>query len=166
MTASEMTDKVLRSYQRYYDIKRGEDVAPPFAAEAEFHTHDEQYMLVRSAKLAEQESNEYVFFANEAQLDADRLTLLDERAWNEGLSRVNPHGFHRNTDVTLVIIAESVSGEAAPLIKKLHHYQSYRWGLRGWSNYRLIVLELSSGLLIYNRRGRELRKMFRNILKK
>lgn len=31
--------------------------------------------------------------------------------------------------------------------KKLRHYQSYKMSFQGWSNYRIIVLENSSGIL-------------------
>ena len=50
MTKSEALEKVLLSFKRYYNIKQ-EDVTEPFAAEAEFRTHDEHYFLVKSAKL-------------------------------------------------------------------------------------------------------------------
>lgn len=165
MNLSDLTDRILRSYERYYNIKRDGDVIPPFVAEAVFHSHNEHYVLVKSAKLSEQESNEFVFFASEEALDAATVARLDEKAWNEGLSRVVPHSCHRNSDITLVIVAETVSKEAVSCIKKLHHYKSYRMGFQGWSNYRIIVLENSSGLLTYNRQGRELKKLFRKIIK-
>lgn len=165
MNTTERLDIILTSYKRYYNIKKGKDVLPPFAAEAVFHSHDEQYILVKSAKLSELESREYAFFATEERLDAERAAQLDEKAWNEGLSRVVPHRNHRNTDITLVIVAETVTKEAVSFIKKLYHYKSYRMGLQGWSNYRIVVLENSSGLLTYNRRGRELKKLYQKIIK-
>lgn len=164
MNAANMTDRILKSYESYYDIRK-EDVCPPFVAEAVFHSHNEQYIFLKSAKLSEQDSNEFVFFANEDTLDADRIRLLDQTAWQEGLSRVTPHRNHRNSDITLVVVAETVSKEAVSCIKKLHHYQSYRFGLQGWSNYRVIVLETSTGSLTYNRQGRELRKLYQRINK-
>lgn len=165
MNISEMTDRILKSYESYYNIKRDEEVPPPFVAQAFFRSRNEQYILIKSAKLSEQESNEFVFFANEGHLDVERLRALDERAWNTGLSYVVPHKVHRNSDVTLVIVAETVSRDAVSAIKKLHHYKSYRMGFQGWSNYRIIVLENSSGLLTYNRQGRELKKLYRKIIK-
>ena len=50
------------------------------------------------------------------------------------------------------------------MVKKTHRYQSYRHMLHGWSDYRLVALELSTGQLTYNRKGQSLRKLFRNIL--
>ena len=91
MTTRELTEKLLRAYSAYYNVER-ETPAPPFAAEAVFHSHSEQYFLIKSARLAETESNEYVFFAEEERLDEARLRALAESAWQEGTSRVQPAG--------------------------------------------------------------------------
>ena len=53
--------KLLHSFERYYNV-REECVVAPFSAEAEFHSHSEQYFLVKSAHVADIDSNEYVFF--------------------------------------------------------------------------------------------------------
>ena len=45
-------DQILPAFQQYYTIKK-EDVTPPFCAEAEFRSHNEQYFLVRSAHIAD-----------------------------------------------------------------------------------------------------------------
>ena len=164
MTATEALDTLLRSYVQYYDVIR-EDVEPPFAAEAQFHSHEEQYFLIKSARISEADSHEYVFFAAEESMDLAGVNALDETAWSRGMARVKPHKDHRNSDVTLVILAEHIAPEAMAAIKKLKHYQSYRFGFQGWSNYRVIALETSSGSLTCNRLGQSLKKLFRNISK-
>ena len=165
MTAQEACNYILNSYRSYYDIET-ENPTPPFAAEAAFHSHDKQYFLVKEATLSESESSEYVFFAVCGQLDWDTLHSLEQAAWTEGLSRVQPHKNHRNTDVTLVIVADSIPRELVPVIKHLHHYKSYRFGLMGWSNFRIIALESSFSVLTYNRQCKALKKLFRDIIKK
>ena len=162
MTASEALDKLLRSYVQYYDIIR-EGVTPPFTAEAVFHTHDTQYVLLKSAAISEAESHEYVFFATAENMDLDTVQKLDATAWTTGIARVKPYSSHRNSDVTLVILAEHIAPEAMAAIKKLRHYKSYRFGFHGWSNYRVIALETSSGTLAHNRLGQDLKKLLRNI---
>ncbi len=165
MTGQEAFDHILKSYESYYDVER-ETPVPPFAAEAVFHSHDKQFFLVKSATISEAESNEYVFFAVCGTLDPDTLSRLDQAAWTEGLSRVAPHKDHRNSDVTLVVVADTIPAETIPLVKKLSHYKSYRFGLMGWTNYRIIVLDSSFDRLVYNRQGKALKKLFRNIIKK
>ncbi len=162
-TRTAFLDRLLKALQRYYNIPR-ETVTSPFAAEAVFHSNNEQYFLLKSAKLSDSESHEYMFIASEERLEAADVERLDQIAWETGLSRVQPHGGHRNTDITLILLADTISPEAAALVKKLRHYKSYRYMLRGWSDYRLVALELSSGQLTYNRKGQSLKKLFRNIL--
>lgn len=162
MTTEEALESLLRSYRQYYNIKT-EDAAAPFAAEAAFHSHDEQYVLMRRAKISEAEAHEYVFFATAGSLSLEEAKKLDERAWEEGLSRVKPHYDHRSSDVVLIILAEQISQEAKQYIRSAKRYKSYRFTLQGWSHYSVVALETSTGELSCNKRGRDLRKLFRNI---
>ncbi|MCD7955790.1 MAG: hypothetical protein LUG93_08585 [Lachnospiraceae bacterium] len=162
MDLAEPFERLVGRFDTYYDVHR-ENVTPPFDAEAEFHSHDEQFFLVRTATISEAESHEYVYFAKREMLDVNTLRLLDEKAWETGTARVKPHKDHRNSDVTLIILSENISDEAAALIPKLRHYKSYRFTLQGWSNYRLIAVEHSSGQIVCNRQGADLKKLVRNI---
>lgn len=162
MSVNEILEKLYNSFRIYYDVKQ-EGIDPPFVAEAQFHTHDEQFFLVKSAVLSEAESQEYVYFAKEETLNLDKLLSLDQEAWRRGISNVKPHASHRNTDVALIILADHISEEAFLQIPKLRHYQSYRLGFQGWSNYRLAVIELSTGRAAYNRLGKSFKKLVSNI---
>ncbi len=162
LTPAEALRQLLLTYRHYYNVKT-EDVEAPFTAEAEFHSHDEQYFLVKRAKLAEAESNEYVFFVVTDTLTPERIRALDACAWERGLSRVRPHDSHRNSDVGLVILADRIDPDAVDFITHNSHYKSYSLTLRGWSHYQLIALETSTGILTYNRQGKALTKLFRHI---
>ena len=162
MTAREALPALLKSFIRYYDIKE-ECVQPPFAAEAEFHSHEEQFFLVKQAKLSEAESKEFVFFAVSEHLTLDELKMQDEAAWQTGMSRVFPHDGHRNSDVVLIILADKVDADAAALIKKLKRYESYKRTLHGWSHYRVIVRDMSTGKVTFNRMGRTLKNVLSKI---
>lgn len=162
MNRDEILEKLFNSFQIYYSVER-ENIDSPFVAEAQFHTHDEQFFLVKSAVISEAESQEYVYFASEERLDLETLLLMDQEAWNRGISNVKPHASHRNTDVALIILADKITDEAFLQIPKLRHYRSYRLGFQGWSNYRLVAIELSTGRAAYNRLGRSFKKLVRNI---
>ena len=162
MSPADTLDILLKSYRRYYNIQT-EGVEPPFTAEAVFHTHDEQYFLVKSAKLSEAESHEYVYFATAEKLTLADAQRLDQCAWERGVAHANPSASHRSTDVTLVILAGRVEPDAADYIKKCKRYQSYRFTFHGWSSYQAVAMETSTGTLTHNRRGRDLEKLFRNI---
>ncbi|MBR1876061.1 MAG: hypothetical protein IJ805_03020 [Lachnospiraceae bacterium] len=157
----EVLDRLLKSYSSYYNINT-DTPAKPFAAEAVFGIHDEQYFLIKSAKLSESDSKEFVFFAHTELLNGDTLKALDSRAWEEGLSRAEIKENHKNTDVVLIILADAFAGDIGKAVKKSKHYKSYKFGLWGWSSYRLIAYELSSGKTYTNRLGSDLKRLFGN----
>ncbi|MCR5606229.1 MAG: hypothetical protein K6F69_05360 [Treponema sp.] len=164
MKNNDVFSRVLHSFEAYYDINV-DNVCSPFIAEAEFHSHAEQYFLVKAAKLAEVDSNEYVYFALEDNLDLPRLHELKEKAWTTGLSKVKPFSGHKNSDIALIILAENVTEDVFNTINKIKLHKSYYFSFYGWSNFRLVILETSSSRLAYNKAGRNFKEVFQNIKK-
>ncbi len=152
-----LTD-ILHSFERYYDV-RTEGVESPFCAEAVFHSHTEQYFLVKAAHLSDIDSNEYVFFAKADFLTSAQLEQFSLTAWNRGLSRVHPYNGHRSSDITLVLLADKMEEEACKRVKKLHFSKSYRFSFYGWSNFRVLVYETSTGRAFANHHGSDLKKL-------
>ena len=162
MEKNGVLETVLHSFERYYNVKAGEpgtDASSPFTAEAVFHSHSEQYFLTRAAHIADIDSHECVFFAEEDILTPDRLEKLVNAAWEEGLSRVHPGPGHRNSDVALIIIADNIEETAFKQVSKIKRSKSYRFSLHGWSNFRLLAYEVSSGRVACNRAGKSLKKV-------
>lgn len=160
MDFSEPLEKVLSSFKKYYTITK--NTSSLFDAEAEFRLHNEQYVLVRSAKIADVDSNDFAFFKTVSVLSADDVRFFSDEAWRAGLLKVTPYYGHRNSDVTLVILAERISSDfsdVARVISKIHFRKIYRFLLCGWSNFRLCVLDLSCGKCYCNWHGRNLRKV-------
>ena len=153
MTKEDVLEKALRSYSAYYDVNR-ETPEAPFAAEAVFHSHSSTYFLTKSAT---------IFFALADRLDEENFQRLDSLAWEKGLNRVTPHANHRNTDVSLIIIASSVTEEAERMVRTRSHYKNYRFSLQGFSHYHLIVLDLSREKATCNRQGHSMKKIFSKI---
>ncbi len=169
MNSNGALEKLLHSFERYYSIST-ENISHPFVAEAVFKSHSEQYFLVKSAKLADIDSNEFVFFykcgedadlnqASDRKMTPKEIDEIANIAWERGLSRISPYYGHRNTDVTLIILSPKISEESFKKVKKLNHYKSYKFGLYGWSAFRALAYETSTGRAVTNRRGSDLRKI-------
>lgn len=153
-----LLEKILHSFERYYNVQK-EGLPVPFSALAEFHSHSQQYFLIKSARIADIDSHEYVFFAELPYLDENQLELLVQKAWEEGLSRVHPASGHRNSDVSLIILAAKIEDAAFNLVKKIKKSKSYRFSFWGWSNFRALAYESSTGRFATNRMGRDLKKL-------
>ena len=162
-TKAEVLNNLLLSFKRYYNIIQ-DDSVQPFNALAEFHSHNEQFFLVKAAKVADIDSNEYIYFSLQDELTPETAASLDKLAWETGTSKVTPSSAHRNTDVSLIILADKITEEAKNTIKKLKHYKSYKFSFWGWSNYSLIAFDMSDKSFAYNRRGKDLKKLFTNLL--
>ncbi len=163
MTRQEALENALRAYSVYYDIIREDGT--PWAARADFRAHDEQYFLLKSNKMNEIDAFEYVYFAEQESFSLEEVQKLDELAWETAMARVQPGPNHRSSDVTMVLIADTFDPEVLKFVKKLRRYKSYKWTFHGWSHYRVVALEASSGVLVFNRMGEDLKKLFRNIKK-
>lgn len=154
--------KLLRSYRQYYDV-RTENVAAPFAAEAEFHSHEEHYFLIRRAVIDEVENNEIVYFAAVPSLKEESFREMDQAAWERGLAKATPSIHHQSSDVSLIILADQIDNGLFPIIKRCRHTLTYKRLLHGYSNYHLIALELSTGRIVHNRLGYTMKRLLRSI---
>lgn len=163
-------NKILPAFEQYYTIKK-EEITPPFCAEAEFRSHNEQYFLVRSAHIADIDSNEFVYFASADSLDSAKLEELVKAAWKAGLAKVKPYNGHRNSDVSLLIFTKSISPETAIKIKKTKLYKSYKFSLHGWSHFKLAVCDLGTTgkdgapEVLSNRYGKDFIKLIKKNIK-
>ncbi len=162
MNMDELLEKLLVSYEAYYNIKR-EDVEAPFDAEAHFYAKNEQYFLMKSAKLAEMQASEYVYFIKKEGLKAEELEALGKTAWERGMAQVTPNPDHKSSDVILIAITDRISDEIRKKIRSFKFSKSYKLGLWGFSNYKLAVLEASTGDAVYNGQGRALKSTMQRI---
>lgn len=162
--------KLLTAFEQYYTLIK--QPTPPFCAEAEFRSHNEQYFLVRSAHIADIDSNEFVYFADTDGLDTAKLEELVNAAWEAGLAKVRPYNGHRNSDVSLLIFTKTISQETITTIKKTKLYKSYKFSFHGWSHFKLAVCKLpdtkteASEIEVYtNRQGKDFIKLIKKNLK-
>ena len=161
MTSADALTKLLPMYGEYYTVTR--DAAAPFAAEAFSSVSDEQYAAFRTVKISEAVSAEQIFFSAVVTLDEPLARSLSDAAWEEGLSRVKPGPNHRNTDIILIILADRMTPEAAGYLKRIRRSRNYKCMLHGWSSFRVIAIETTSGNSASNRLGRSLKPLFGNI---
>ena len=173
MAPSDAIRQILPAFEQYYTIKK-EDITPPFCSEAEFRSHNEQYFLVRSAHIADIDSNEFVYFADPDELTSTKLDELVNAAWNAGLAKVRPYNGHRNSDVSLLIFTNSLSmsssdstrsSEIIKKIKKTKLYKSYKFSFHGWSHFKLAVCNTSDMEVYTNRQGKDFAKLINKNIK-
>lgn len=137
-------ERLLAAHGAWFDVSRDVSVAGrAFRALAQFHSFGEQYVLVKRVKLWEAEEHEYMLFDVRDHIDAEAARSYVEFIKNEALELVKPEPNHMSSFRTLVVIANSASDEACTLFHKTSHRKNFMWGIRGWSDVRLALIDLS-----------------------
>lgn len=137
-------ERLLAAHGAWFDVSRDVTVAGrAFRALAQFHSFGEQYVLVKRVKLWEAEEHEYMLFDVRDHIDAEAARSYVEFMKNEALELVKPEPNHMSSFRTLVVIVNSASDEACSLFRKTSHRKNFMWGIRGWSDVRLALIDLS-----------------------
>lgn len=151
-------ETLLGAYTHYFDIQRhvtAGDVT--FAALAQYHSRSGKYVLVKSAKIWSIEMNEYVYFAAVDRLDAALLDTLYKAARDAGLALIKPHSEHMRSYVSLAVIADSIDEEAQRRLRKIRFRKSFWLALHGWMEFRIAAIDLSTGQILSNPAGKDVR---------
>ena len=137
-------ERLLAAHGAWFDVSRDVTVAGrAFRALAQFHSFGEQYVLVKRVKLWEAEEHEYMLFDVCDHVDEAAARSSVAFMKNEALELVKPEPNHMSSFRTLIVIANSASDEALSLFRKTNHRKNFMWGIRGWSDVRLALIDLS-----------------------
>lgn len=153
-----MLEKLLLAHQAWFDIYRDHEFEGiTFPGYAEFHTHGEQYVLVKRAKLWEVDSHEYLFFQAVDELDEAELSKWVNFMLEHGIKKAQPQPNHMSSNITLVLIADSTSGDVAKAVRKTRFRKNFKFGLEGWADLKLAVVDLQGRSVVTNGAGKDLK---------
>lgn len=158
LSKEEVLEKLLLAHEAWFDIYRDyEFQGRMFGGYAEFHTHGEQYVLVKRAKIWEVDSHQYIFFQTVDSLDEETLEDWTRFMVNEGIKKVVPQENHMSSDIALVLIADSTNANVAKAVRKTRFRKNFKLGLEGWADLKLAVVDLSGNCVITNGAGKDLK---------
>lgn len=163
LTHEELTNALLRSYETYYDIDRVND-GSPLVATCDFHSTSERYVLVKRAKLWAAETNEYVFLFHVDELTMDSLARCRDLALKRGMEKIHPHSEHMYSHITAILLCDKAQPDALELLERYKKSASFKLSLHGWMEYRIAAVDLSTGEVFANRKGKEVKQSLCKIM--
>jgi hypothetical protein len=169
--AHEVLERLLLAHEAWYDVTRGYELAGrKFPALAAFHQQGEKYVLSKRAKLWGISNHEYVFFDVVDHLDEDGLRDYLDFMRTDALSLVDPtEPDHMSTNLSLVLVARGADDDALRLAHATRFRKNFRFGLQGWSDLKVAVIDLSrggAGSVVTNAAGKTMRKILESNLAK
>ncbi len=157
LTCEQLTQALLNSYEAYYDITRVDD-GSPLLATCDFHSTSERYVLVKRAKLWAAETNEYVFLFHVPELTMDSLALCRDLALEQGMKKIHPHPEHMYSHITAILLCDTAQPDALELLERYKKSANFKLSLHGWMEYRIAAVDLSTGEVFANRKGKEVKQ--------
>lgn len=153
-------ERLLAAHEAWFDVTRDYEYAGHcFGGYAEFHSLGEKYVLTKKAKLWEVAAHEYLFFQTVDELDEatfeECLSFMKEKA----VLKVEPKPNHMTSYVSLVIVAKKADPDVAKSLRKTSYHKSYRFGLRGWAELRLCLVDLAARQVTTNAMGKAMRPL-------
>lgn len=153
----EVVDRLLAAHEAWFDVERDHRFAGRvFSGYAEFHSSASQYVLVKRAKLWEASSHEYLFFWPADYLDEAELNDLLHFMTHEALAKVQLTSDHMSSYLSLVVVADGVDEAVPALVRRARFRKNFAFGLKGWADMRVAVVDLSARRVWTNTQGKPL----------
>ena len=163
-------ERLLPTHDIVRDYSAGGQIVPAYAR---YEALNEKYVLSRKATLWKAGEYEHVlFFTVPEQGAPDRLTALAQQLIRDYmepvLARNNekyPPKDHMRTFLTAVVISEtSPPVELVRLIRKYRFDKGYQFSFRGFSQGRLVFVDLSAGKVYTSPAANDVAEFYRQIL--
>ena len=175
MDTATYLDRLLAKYAGSFDITRDALVGGQlYPAYGYFFSQGEKYVLTRKANLWSVRAYEYVIFQTEGKLTEDifRKDIL-EGAVRTLTEYIEPHYIRRDgkypekdhmvSYLTAVVICEGLPEQGVEaLLKKTRFDRGYLLSMRGHSELRVAVVDVSAGKVLTNPAGRQIRRMLKD----
>ncbi len=134
---------------------------------AKYNLRSERYVLSKKAKIYGIENNEHTFFKYFDSIRESDFNKITSEIINNVQDIVKPHPEHMSSNVNLVIIVDSnlsdIDEELIKVIKKFKYHKGFLFGLRGWADFGLILYSLKDELVITNKKGDDVKKIYSEV---
>jgi len=162
-----MIEKYLQDTEKrlskYFDIKKSykyKDLNMDLFAQS--FIRNEKYFATKKATVYAFENNEYNFIKSYKKLKKNQLDSFLEVLKSATEDFVEPHNEHMSTVINGILILENgIEEDLSKSIKRFKFTRNFTFGFKGWTYIRLIVVDLSKGEVITNRRGKEVKKFYK-----
>lgn len=163
MNSSVYINKLKKKYQRYFDIEEDLIVGEvPVNLFAKSHIRNEKYFASKSVTLYAFENNEYCYAKSFENSCLRHIEGFTEMLKMEIENKVNVHEDHMSSTFTGIVITKgSIPKEVIRYVKRFAYQKSYWFGFKGWSDLRLILIDLETGNVYASRKAKEVQKLYK-----
>ena len=159
----EYLETLRRKYEAYFDIYPDYSIlGRRLDLYARSHVRSEKFFITKKVTLGAWETNEYCLVeGHSTEIYAPQVQDFTAFLVNAAGELVKPHKEHMSSVVTGILISEQGFDPTAIRIgRRFKHSRSFRFGLRGWYSVCLLLVDLLSGQVYANSKGKEVIKSY------
>ena len=138
-----------------------------YKAYAYFYSHEEKYVLTRSANLWSADSYEHILFMDAEVIDEELIWRAQDIIANyfepEFVRKGEkyPAQNHMCTYLTVVLLGNHFSNsKLASQVKKYRFDKGYQFGIRGYSAGRLVAVTMDDEKVVHNKAAHKTKKVY------
>jgi len=162
MNFADYKEKMKERLIRYFDIE--EDFKYKdyiFDLYGIYNLRNEKYLASKKLTIYAFENNEYIFLKHYPEINVFVLDGFIEILKESIDDFITPHDEHMSSTITGLLAVDSLDDEELiKKIKKFKFQKSFLFGLKGWVDIRLIIVDLNKEILITCKKGKKSVKFF------
>ena len=163
MKLEEYLETLKCKYEAYFDIYPDYSLLDRrLDLYARSHVRSEKFFMTKKVTLGAWETNEHCLVeGHTAKINIPEVQDFTTFLVNAARELVKPHKEHMSSVVTGILVSEQgFDPEAIRIGAKFKHSRSFRFGLHGWYSICLLLVDLLSGQVYANSKGKEVMKSY------
>ncbi len=148
--------------EQYFDTEREYEYQQnKFDLYAQSKIRSERYFASKKIKVYAMENHEHVFVKKTATLTESELNHYWNLLLKATEEKVDPHDEHMSTVITGVIVTEmDPDRNIIEQLEKKKYNKSFAFGFKGWVYIRLLAVNIATGSVYFNKRGKEVHEVY------
>ncbi len=157
-------ERLLKSYETYYNIHRFGDEQLPITARCDFFEHSQKYMLSKKAELWSADCEEFLYLLNIPHLTLPLYEQWRDYVHKDAMALLHIGPGHMYSFITPVFVCDTCDEDARKALRRCRIYKSFHFSLHGWMDYHVAVVDLGRSRVDSNRSGHSTAKILKKVL--
>ena len=162
MVASIYMENLISKYYKNFNIRKNIDLCnKKINLFAEYKGIGARTFITQKDVIDKYEFNEYCIVNAYNAVNMEDVVEYTEYLKTLINDLVKPHREHKSSTITGVIVCNtSVDKSVENFIEKFKFNKTYKLYFHGWSDIRLLLVDLSNNLVVSNKQGKSVKKVY------
>lgn len=163
MEFKEYKENIKGRLSRYFNLEEKYTYSNKvFDLFAVSNVRNEKYMASKKLTIYAFENDQYFFMKYYKELKKDEFEEIVELLKNSIMDYVDPHHEHMSSTITGVLVVDELKEEdLIKSIQRFNYQKSFAFGLKGWADVGLVLVELKKGEVFKSKKVKKADKFFR-----